>query len=91
MGIGGDGGGVKLMSLYEQIGHLTSDDFEKVRKMLQMEPSVEYDEAVRALICQGWAALGWLSGTVQLSDRARAYLVKKLREALEKVEALEKK
>ena len=38
------------------------------------------------LIRRAWAALAWLDGSIQLSDRARAYAAKRLREALENVE-----
>jgi hypothetical protein len=45
------------------------------------------EEVLRRLIEEGYGALAWLDGSVQLSDRARAYKVKKLREALVLAEA----
>ena len=44
------------------------------------------DMAVDELVRRAWAALALFDGTVQLSDRARAYAAKRLREALENVE-----
>jgi hypothetical protein len=45
------------------------------------------EETLRQLMEESYGALGWLQGLVQLSDRARAYKVKKLQEALAAAEA----
>lgn len=45
------------------------------------------EEALRQLIEESYGVLAWLQGLVQLSDRARAYKVKKLAKALAATEA----
>ena len=44
------------------------------------------DMAVGELVRRAGAALAWLDDSVQLSDGARAYAARRLREALENVE-----
>jgi hypothetical protein len=45
------------------------------------------EEMLRRLMEESYGVLAWLQGLVQLSDRARAYKVKKLQEALVDAEA----
>jgi hypothetical protein len=44
-------------------------------------------EVLRRLMYESYGALAWLQGLAQLSDRARAYKINKLREALAAAEA----
>ena len=43
-------------------------------------------EELLTLIDESYGALGWLEGTINLSDRQRLFKAKKLRDALELVE-----
>jgi hypothetical protein len=45
------------------------------------------EKTLRRLMQESYGALAWLQGLVQLSDRARAYKIKKLQEALAAAEA----
>lgn len=51
-----------------------------------MSNSDDLNSAVQNLVGESWGAWGWLTGMVQLSDRARAYKAEKLRKAVEAVE-----
>jgi hypothetical protein len=51
---------------------------QRLRKIAELPGQVLVDEA--------WGALAWLEGTVELSDKARAFKAKKLREVLEEFE-----
>ena len=68
-----------------------ADDFVASWQILPEPPQGKSpkDKIIQDLIDEAWGALAWINGTVQLSDRARAYKVKKLSEALEAAEGIE--
>lgn len=45
------------------------------------------EKTLRRLMQESYGALAWMQGFIQLSDRARAYKIEKLREALAAAEA----
>jgi hypothetical protein len=47
----------------------------------------EESKTIRDLLDEAYGALGWLEGSIILSDRARTYKVKKLKQAIVDVEA----
>ena len=52
-----------------------------------IELTEEESKTIRDLLDEAYGALGWLEGSIILSDRARAYKAKKLKQAIVDVKA----